>query len=90
MGDPEHAVAGQLEPGITIAVPLEGGAAAVEGVAVELDDQSLLAPQSIHLEPFSRRVEAGQGEVGSSTQLQEPALELRARDRRWMNAGLNR
>src|SRR6266576_1069148 len=39
MGDAYHPVVGELQGGVADAVALEGGSGAVEGVAVELDDE---------------------------------------------------
>jgi hypothetical protein len=86
VGDSEHSVAGELELGVPLAVPLEGSAVAVEGVSVELDDQSLRGPHGVHFHARHDHVEAGQGEVGPSTELQEPAFELGAGDRRRVEA----
>jgi hypothetical protein len=47
--EPDHPVAGRLERGVAAAVALERGSTRVEGVAVDLDDQPLLAPKEVDL-----------------------------------------
>ena len=46
-GDADHAIAGRDQLLIAPSVSLEGGAVAVVGVAVYLDDQALLWPQCV-------------------------------------------
>jgi hypothetical protein len=79
VGDAHHPMTGELKCGVAPAVPFERGAVAVEGVAVELDDQLCLAPKEVHLEAGDRNVDGGLGKPRVPTKAKEAALELRSR-----------
>jgi hypothetical protein len=51
----------------------------VKCISVELDDESVRGPESIDLVSGHHRIERGRRQVHLATELNEPALELRAR-----------
>jgi len=58
-GDPDHPPPGGLERPVTRAIGLEGAAAAVRGVAVELDHQALRTPDAVTLDQAAGDLHGG-------------------------------
>ena len=67
VGDAHHPMTGELKCGVTPTVPFERGAVAVEGVAVELDDQPCRAPEEVHLETGDWNIDGGPGKPSVPT-----------------------
>ena len=67
-----------MEGGVPGAVPLEGGAVAVVGEAVRLDDQGAVTPEKVDLVGSEPRVDLGLGEAVAAAEGEEAALELAA------------
>src|SRR5687767_12922606 len=78
MGEAKHPEAETGQPSVALPVELELVAAAVELPAVQLDDQPLLAPQRVHLDPGDHDVPLRLPERAVLAQAPEEALELAA------------
>src|SRR3954451_21656574 len=76
--NPNHATAGPLDPGITTAIGLERMAVAVEGPAVELDDEALLGPETVDRVASDGDVDRRDQEFAVAAVTQEPPLEVGA------------
>ena len=75
-------VAGGLQGGVADTVVLERRACAVVSVAVQLDDQAMVEPGSVHLVALHEDVGLGPGQSGFVAEVEEQPLELGAGDRR--------
>jgi hypothetical protein len=78
IGDPQHAVAGELQMPVSGTVALEGGAGPVIGEAVNLDDQLSVSPEGIDLEAGNDDVDRRWGKLSLATEIEKAALEFRA------------
>ena len=81
-GDRDHPVAGGLQGGEALAIALERPAAAVEGPAVELDDEPVGRPERVHLVALDENVAGRQREVLGAAEVEEEGFELALRARR--------
>ena len=77
LGEPDHPVAGDLQLRVAAAVGLELLARAVVPVAVDLDDELLIAPDRVDQLAFDQDVALRLGEPGVADQRQEAILQLR-------------
>jgi hypothetical protein len=78
VGEPDDAMARELQGGVASAITLEGRAGAVELVAVELDYQALGGPEGIDLEARDESVDCRARQAGLVAEVEEAGLELRA------------
>jgi hypothetical protein len=73
-----------IEHPVPLAVALEGGGGGMPGTPVELDDEPLLAPEAVALDPCSPDQEVGVGlgrrQSARADELEESQLELAAGD----------
>jgi hypothetical protein len=63
VGEADGSVAGYLKGGVAGSVALESRVVAVEGEAVEFDDEALVGPERVDLETEDRRVEGGRRQL---------------------------
>ena len=86
-GDADHPPAGGLEEAVAFAVAFEGLVGGVPGGAVELDDEFVLSPDAVELEPpgvqLERLVALGAGQAGLIKEDEEALLERFAGDASW-------
>src|SRR4051794_39746166 len=78
-GDPDHAVAGDLQRRVPFAIVLEGAAPVMELPAVELDDQPLRRPHGVHEVALDEHVAGRERQAGRAAQVEETGLELEPR-----------
>ena len=77
------AIAGQLQNGVPLAIPLERMASVMEGVSVEFDNELSLPPCEINLEPLYERIDC---RFGDPRRPAEPGG-LGLRPSRWCKLG---
>ena len=80
-GDAHHGVPGHGEHPIAGAVAFERGPRGVTGVAVELDDDALLAPQAVDLDALDENVDLRPGQATGIEEGEEAVFELAPGDR---------
>jgi hypothetical protein len=78
MGDAHHAIAGELQGGIALAVVLERLACAVVSVSIQLDHQPALVPHHVDHDARDEHVHLGPRKAGVAAEREEAALELGA------------
>ncbi len=81
-GDAHHGMPGHGEHPIAGAVALERGPCGMAGVAVELDDDALLAPQAVDLDALDENVDLRPWQATSIEEGEEAVLELATGDSR--------
>jgi hypothetical protein len=81
-GDAHDRKTARLKVGVAAAVPLEGAAARVKDVPVDLDDEPLLAPEKVDLVTADAHVAFGLSKPGRPHQREETPLGLGPRERR--------
>ena len=75
----DHAEAGAAEDQLAAPILLVGDRVGVRFVAIELDDQTRVAPERVDLEPVDGGVDLGDREAGALDEQQELPLEVIAR-----------
>jgi hypothetical protein len=80
--DAHHALPGHGEHPIAGAVTFERGPRGVAGVAVELDDHTLLAPEAVHFNAFDEDVDLRPWKATGIEEGEEAVLELALGDGR--------
>jgi hypothetical protein len=74
--DAQHAVAGELQFGVALAVPLERRACVMESATVQLDDEALVGPRRVGLPAGDPHVRDRARQTGRPADAGELALQL--------------